>query len=996
MKPLLSHSEPVPQTELQTIADNVPVLIARVNTDRRYLFANQAYQDRLSIPVDQVVGHTMVEVLGEEAYETICSYVDRVLTGEKVNYEAWLNFATVGPRWIHASYVPERDPATGEVSGFLLSAMDMTAGREAKDANRRLAMLLEHSYEAILSTDLDGTILSWNKGAERIFGYTEEEAIGRSVAILYRPEDAPRLPERINAFVEGINPREYEAVRRRKDGTECTVAYTLWPIHADDGSRTGFASIVRDVTAQKQAEQASRQLALLVESSHDAILSTALDGTILSWNKGAERLYGYTADEAVGRSIALVYPPEEVEELAKRLALMNEGRTALSYEAFRVRKDGLRRLVAVTISPVRGDGGKVTRHVSVARDITAQRAAEETSRRLSLIVEHSQDAIIGTDIEGTILSWNKGAVRLFGYTSEEVLGRSIALIHPPDEAERRQARLESVRQGENVPEYEAVRVAKDGTQRVVSVTVSPIWDGRGTTMSHAAIMRDITAQKEAAREQRRLTDYVRLLLDSSSEGIYGVNRADCFTFLNPAAARMFGAEPDELLGKQAHFLIHHTRSDGQPYLLEDCPIYQATHTGRECRVDEEVFWRLDGTSFPAHYTAAPLFEDGVVSGCVVTLADISERKAWEAERERRLVEATERADRDPLTGLLNHRAFHKRLEEETERCLREGVFLAVAMLDLNHFKFFNDTYGHLVGDDALRRVADGLRQSCRAYDVLARFGGDEFAVLMPGTGNAETAAIADRLAHRLQGLAFRPPGSLADVPLELTMGVALFPEDGGSSLEAVALADGRLYAAKSNAGADGPALALREHLSETVDGFALLDSLVSAIDAKDRCTRRHAGEVLRTVNRLAEAMDLDEETRHTLSLAALLQEVGKIGIPDRILRKPGPLTDAEWETVKQHPTLSALLISSVSGLPTVLDAVKHHHERWDGNGYPAGLAGEDIPLCARLLAVADAFAAMTADRPYRRALTEAQARTTLAEGAGYQWDPTCIHAFLSL
>jgi diguanylate cyclase (GGDEF)-like protein/PAS domain S-box-containing protein len=1246
----------IQQDPLQSIADNVPVLIARVDCELRYLFANRAYQDLLGFPPEQVVGRTMPEVLGPAAYAAVRGYVDRVLAGESVTFEAQLDYVTVGQRWIHGSYVPERDPSSGEVSGFLLSAMDVTAGRAVEEANRQFALILEHSYEAILSTDLDGFVRSWNAGAERIFGYTAVEAIGRYVAFLYRPEDRPQLPERRAAFGEGVLPREYEGVRRRKDGTECTVLYTLWPMQAASGARIGFASIVRDVTAQKEAEAETKRLALLVESSHEAILSTGLDGTILSWNKGAEQLYGYTAEEAVGRSIGLVYPPEEAGEIPKRLGVLKQGGDALSYEAFRVRKDGARRLVAVTISPI-GDGSEeVAGHVSVARDITDQKQAEEAAQLLSQIVEHSQDAIVGTGLDGTILSWNKGAERLLGYTAAEAVGKSVgflqppadqvhlrerlqslergeevpefeavrigkdgqarqfaitispvrdsrglvtshaaimrditvqkeaqeatlrlallvesshdaiistnldgtimtwnrgaerlfgypaaeaignpmgflrppeapallearmellrrgetvpeysavrigkdgaprnvsvtlspirdsrgvvtsfaaimrditaqkaaeevnkrlariveyshdaivgsaldgtilswnkgaerlfghtaaeavgrpvALIHPPGESESHAGRLAKIGRGETVPEYETVRIGKDGAARTVAVTLSLVRDQDGGVLSHAAIMRDITAQKaaereqkeadreqkEADRERRRLADSLRLLLDSSGEGIFGLDRAGNFTFLNPAAAHMLGAEPAPLLGKHAHTAICHTYPDGRSYPFEECPLFQAISAGRECRVDEEVFWRLDGSSFPVHYCATPIFEDGQVSGCVVTFADSSERKAWEAERERRLAEATERADRDPLTGLLNHRAFHKRLEEETERCRRDGSFLAVAMMDLSHFKFFNDAYGHLVGDDALRRVAEALRQSCRTYDVIVRFGGDEFAVLMPGAGRAEATAAADRLAERLQGLSLRPLGSLVEVPLELTMGVAVFPEEfaenGGTSLDVVALADTRLYAAKSGANVPRGEESFREQLVRTVEGFAMLDALVTAVDSKDRYTRRHADDVLQTALSLAEALGLDDAARHTVSLAALLQEVGRIGVPDRILRKPGPLTDAEWEAVKQHPALGALLIGAVPSLSEIVEAVRHHHERWDGGGYPGGLAGDAIPFLARLLAVADAYAAMTADRPYRRRLTDSQARTILADGAGLHWDPACVAAFL--
>jgi diguanylate cyclase (GGDEF)-like protein/PAS domain S-box-containing protein len=759
---------------LQALADNVPVLIARIDTGRRYVFANRAYEDVLGIPVAQVVGRTMAEVLGEAAYETVRPYVDRALAGEAVQYDATLHYRTVGARFVHGVYAPERGPG-GEVTGFLLSAVD--------------------------------------------------------------------------------------------------------------------------ISARKEAEAATHRLALIVENSHEAIVSTDLEGTVLSWNRGAERLYGWTAEEIIGRSVFLTFPSD--------------------------------------------------------------REAADVSQMLS-------------DLEQA--------------------GRAL--------------------------EYEAVRVCKDGTWRNIAVTFSPVHDAEGSLMGRAFILRDVTAQREAERERAqaerqgvRLSAYIRLLLDSSGEGIFGADLAGRCTFFNQAAARMFGLSPAEAVGRSLHALIHHSRADGSPYPVEECPVLQALQEGRECRLDGEVMWRVDGTSFQTHLSCMPLFEGGVPHGAVITVADISGRKALEAEREHLLAqteallaEATARADRDPLTGLLNHRAFHEKLEEETERAGREGTFLAVAMLDVDGFKFFNDAYGHPVGDDALRRVADVLRHICRSYDTLARFGGDEFAVLMPGVGRGETEAVAARMARGLEGISIRPPGGAEDVPLRLSMGLSVFPDAGLSRMEAVALADKRLYRAKSGGrgsfyadlGAEpgDAASRLRGQMGGVVEGFSMLDALVTAVDARDRYTRRHSEEVLAHSLAIARALGLDEPARQTVAVAALLHDVGKIGVPDQILRKPGRLTEEELEAVKQHPLMGAVIVGAVPGLQSALDAIRHHHERWDGAGYPDGLRGEEIPPAARLLAVADAFSALTSDRPYRKGLDAAGALRLLEEGAGTQWDPACVAAFL--
>ncbi len=358
------------------------------------------------------------------------------------------------------------------------------------------------------------------------------------------------------------------------------------------------------------------------------------------------------------------------------------------------------------------------------------------------------------------------------------------------------------------------------------------------------------------------------------------------------------------------------------------------------------------------------------------------------------------ATTDPLTGLCNHRIFHKRLAEEAARASREGQSIAVAMLDLDNFKFFNDAYGHAAGDDVLRRLTQALRQNLLPEDTLGRFGGDEFALILPlktaiGARQGLSAeALSESLDAALSGLFFQPPDSPSVIPLTVSVGVALFPADAESCFEALELADKRLMHVKTGGGSDHPAEQLCHELTHSLSGFPMLNALVTAVDNKDRYTRRHSEDVLTYSVQIAEGLGLDSETRRTVQIAALLHDVGKIGVPDRILRKPSALTDEEFQAVQQHPVMGAVIVGAVSGFEETLDAVRHHHERFDGGGYPFGLLGCETPFLARLIAVADAFSAMTTDRPYRKGMAREKALQILEEGAGTQWDPECVDALL--
>jgi len=364
---------------------------------------------------------------------------------------------------------------------------------------------------------------------------------------------------------------------------------------------------------------------------------------------------------------------------------------------------------------------------------------------------------------------------------------------------------------------------------------------------------------------------------------------------------------------------------------------------------------------------------------------------------RMINEARNLADRDPLTELYNHRYIHQRLYSEAERSARTERPLSILMLDLDNFKMFNDTYGHPSGDEVLKRVANLMRRCFRDSDVVGRYGGDEFMVVLPETNLEQALRAAERLRSMLAKERFSEDGS-ASLPIQFSCGVAAFPEDSREVLELVAIADGNLYQSKAQGDGQITARTLKDvdHTSLHVEGFDLLRSMIIAIDNKDRYTRRHSEEVTEYSLQLARAMKLGGEMLQTIHISGLLHDVGKIGVPDRVLRKPGKLNDEEFKVMKQHPVVGALIVGAMPGMEDVVLGVRHHHERYDGRGYPDALAGEEIPLIGRIMAVGDAFSAMTTSRPYRKGLSEEEALAQIQAGLGTQFDPEIGALFIRL
>jgi two-component system CheB/CheR fusion protein len=370
------------------------------------------------------------------------------------------------------------------------------------DASAWLAALLDSAEDAIFTQDLDDRILSWNHGAQRLFGYTAAEAVSQPVALIVPPDRLYEQPALLQRIRQGDLVEQYETVRRRKDGSLVEVSLTASPVRDHDGRIIGATKIVHEITEKRRAEEKNRQFAAIVESSDDAIFSNNLQGAILSWNLGAERLFGYTAAEVIGRPTTMLIPLGRHDEEAQILPRIRRGERVEHFETVRRRKDGSLIDVSLTVSPLQNASGHVIGASKIARDIGDRKRGDESARRLAAIVECSDDAIISKNLDGIIQSWNRAAERLFGYTAAEAVGQSVLLLIPEGRHDEEPAILERLRRGERIDHYETVRRRKDGALLDISLSVSPIVDGGGRVVGASKIARDITAQKRVQRELR--------------------------------------------------------------------------------------------------------------------------------------------------------------------------------------------------------------------------------------------------------------------------------------------------------------------------------------------------------------------------------------------------------------------------------------------------------------------------------------------------------------
>ena len=367
------------------------------------------------------------------------------------------------------------------------------------------------------------------------------------------------------------------------------------------------------------------------------------------------------------------------------------------------------------------------------------------------------------------------------------------------------------------------------------------------------------------------------------------------------------------------------------------------------------------------------------------------------------LEAEKLANLDGLTGLYNHAFFQKRLDEELERATRYDRQLSVIMLDIDNFKAFNDTWGHQEGDRLLRWFSSVLATSVRNHDIVSRYGGEEFIAILPETNTHDAMIVSQRIVETAKKLSSASMGKGRGVTA--SAGIATFPTHGMTKSVLLSNADTALYSAKTS-GKNRSVASSSDNIifSEkkrpysrmayrTAENSATLLNLADITGRWMGFTHDHSQNIEHYSLLLGQSIGLSAKELDNLRMAALLHDVGNICIPDSILTKSEPLTPDDWKLIHEHVQIGANIIKKAGQSSSIIPGVKHHHEHFDGSGYPDGLAGKDIPLAARIISITDAYEAMTNPRPYRKQMSAQHALNEIQRCSESQFDPELTQAF---
>ncbi|AKX93433.1 cyclic di-GMP phosphodiesterase response regulator RpfG [Moorella thermoacetica] len=714
---------------------------------------------------------------------------------------------------------------------------------------------------------------------------------------------------------------------------------------------TIFARRIENIIARKQIEEkiknSEQEKKVILDSIVELLVFQNPDNRILWANRAAAEYAGARSEELAGRFCyeALHHRDEPCEECPVIKALD----TGVPQEGIIASLEG--RQFFVRGYPVKKENGLIEGIVEVSVDVTERMQAEEAFRT---IFNSVHDAIFIHTLDGKIIDVNQTMLRMYVINSkEEAIKLSIIDDYsiPGSTAEQLPLLWQKVISGENLLFEWKARRPVDGSVFDVEVFLKKISLSKKDVI--LAAVRDIT-------ERKREEELLRNLFTHSPIGMYIVSEGK-FQLINPQFEILTGYRQDKLIGMESLNLVvpedrKMVRSNAIKMLKGEAvePYEFRIVTGQG-----DIRWMEE--------TVASIWHDGkrVTLGNII---DITQKKKFEQK-------LAYISLHDQLTALYNRAYF----EEELKRLSTSRKYpITIIVADVNGLKLVNDTMGHDKGDELLTACARVLKKAFRSLDVVARVGGDEFVALLPRTDGKTGKSILKRLRLFIDKYNQEHP----ELPLSVSFGIATADTPEQSLKEIYKKADDLMYQEKLNLGSSARS--------------KIVNALLTALSERDYITEGHARRMQKLCQDLGEKVGLSAQQLANLSLLAQVHDLGKVGIPDRILFKRGPLTEKEWEVMRQHPEKGYRIAMSSPDLAGIADLILKHHEKWDGTGYPLGLKEEEIPIECRILSIVDAFDAMTSGRPYCRTKTIEDALKEIRRCAGTQFDPRLAEAFIEM
>ncbi len=767
----------------------------------------------------------------------------------------------------------------------------------------------------------------------------------------------------------------------------------------------------------------------LAEGARDYIFVIDSDMRVRYVNKFSAEQLGRVPEDVIGKPLNELIPPKVYAKQESDLRKVFESASPLSSEE-KFDSSGKEAWIRTTLTPLKTSKGVVYAVMGIGSDITtrkeADKALEEKEHFLSSVFSSIKDGISVLDKDLNIIRVNPTMEEWYRHMGPIVGKKCYEAYHGRTQRCEICPTCQTLQTGK--PAYEVVpKTGPDGEAAGwLDLYSFPLIDN--TTGELAGVIeyvRDISERKFAEDALAASEANYRAIFDAANDAIFvldietfnvvDVNRKGCEMFC-------YSKEEIERIGMEA------LGAGEAAHLKEDA----LDRIKKVSRGEPQIFEWLAKDKAGRSFWAEVNLKRSVIGGKYRLLAimrDINERKDVERRLEMLNIELLKSNRRlkhlslqDPHTGLYNFRYLEEAIEAEFHNARRHAHPVSAIMFDIDYFKSINDVYGHQFGDVVLKQFARQIKGLVRRYDVVIRFGGEEFIIISPGTGKAEAIVLAKRLLDKINKYSFG--NGKHSVKIKVSMAVTSYPADDNivKGMDLINIADrilskvkedggNRVYSlcdiSKKKAGTfkGGAESAQIKSIKEKIEkqtrrgNQSLAEEMFAfakTVESKDRYTNGHAEKLLRSVTELAGVLGLSNNQAELVTRSAALYDLGKIGISEKMLQKRAKLTKKEFEEVKKHAQIGADIISPIQSMRDIVPIVLYHHERWDGKGYPAGLKGDEIPLGARIISLADAYHALASDRPYRKAYSRDKAITIIKKESGTRFDPNIANTFINI
>jgi len=983
---------------IQSSLDSLSANIAVIDEEGTIIYTNGAgdkfFKENDLAPEQSGEGSNYLQIIeqakiaGAEKAEDALQGIKSVISGEKEAFSLeYPCHSPQGERWFKMRVTPFQGEAP---FAAVVAHENITERKEILNDLQRNQRFLESSQDiANLGTwelNLERNELAWSDEVYQIFGLEPQEFEATYEAFLeaVHPDDREAVDEAYSTSVEqGKTGYEIEHRIVRRDNGEVRFVWEKC-VHTkdDEGNIIRSLGIVQDITERKKAEKELKMTKFSLDNADMMIFRITPEGEILYANEHVSNKIGYSSEKIQNMNMAEFVVDEDFIEYEKFWQQIKQN-NSLSYERRFITSEGEVFPASVVSQYFQYEDEEY--EFVFARDITEGKEMEEELRireeQYRKIFETAPVGIMLEDSEGTILEINDSLCEMTGFSEEELVGSSaLEKLTPPEFKEKARKNIERIIAGETL-EFTGSSRRKNGERYYVRLNETKVNLPEGEE-GILSIQMDMTELKEKEKIIENLHEVAldfKGLTDEKEVCEYTVEAAENllqFELCNIALVE------DEVLIPQAKTAeVKHNK------MVITEGIAGRTYREGESFLIDNIENNLEAKPVKSSYKSAisvPVGEYGVFQAATTSREGFSEEDLELAEillshtiaaleRIYSQKELKYKTFHDSLTDLYN-RSY---LEEEMQRLDTERQLpISLIMVDVNGMKIVNDTYGHEKGDELLIKVADILRENTRDEDIVSRWAGDEFVILLPQTEAEKAEEIGRRIKKACEGAEF------GDIPITLGIGIAAKRNIEERFEDVLKRADKRMY---------------KDKLTQTNSAEnRLVMNMLNTLAAKSAETKEHAMRMTELAHRIGDEVGMSAEQLKRLSLLATLHDIGKITISEDILTKPEKLSDKEWQIFKEHPERGHKIIKAADDFAHIAKEVLHHHEKWDGTGYPKGLEGKEIPLLSRIIAIVDAYDVMTTGRPYRELMSKEEALEEIEDCAGSQFDPELAKQFVKM